>query len=76
MLNKKIVKHSFITLSLSLVIQLIGSILFVLKFPDITIDQLYSSPYIFGLYSIWNEYWNWKYCFNYLGNIMFDIVKK
>ena len=47
MINKKIVKHSFATLSLSLLIQLICSILFVLKFPDITIDQLYSSPYIF-----------------------------
>lgn len=47
MLNKKIVKHSFITLSLSLLIQLICSILFVLKFPDITMDKLYSSPYIF-----------------------------
>ena len=47
MLNKKIVKHSFITLSLSLIIQLLLGILFVLKFPNITVDQLYSSPYIF-----------------------------
>lgn len=47
MINKKIVKHSIITFFLSLLIQSIGVILFVLKFPDINIDQFYSSPYVF-----------------------------
>ena len=48
MINKKIVKHSIITFFLSLLIQSIGVILFVLKFPDINIDQFYSSPYVFA----------------------------
>tara|TARA_Y100001956_G_C4104134_1_gene179121 strand:- start:754 stop:1122 length:369 start_codon:yes stop_codon:yes gene_type:complete len=52
MINKKIIKHSFITLSLSLLIQVIGIILFVLKFPDLTVDELYLSPYVFYTFGI------------------------
>lgn len=52
MINKNIVKYSFITLLLNFLIQAIGSVLFVIKFPDFSADQIYSAPYIFYLIGI------------------------